>query len=183
MLSIHKINKSFGAKQVLFDIETTISKREIVGILGPNGAGKSTIMRIMTGYYFQIQAMSKSITETLRTMMLEENRLSPRSQSALRGYVSRWIPPFHCWSQRSEKRRRRNRQSPQNGWYRREKIQIYQYALKVIPTESRSQPQHWSEIQIFSSSMNRQNDWIQTSVMKSRRSFANWVKKDNSHFF
>ena len=36
---------------MLYDIETTISQGEIVGILGPNGAGKSTLMRIVTGYY------------------------------------------------------------------------------------------------------------------------------------
>jgi len=52
MLKIEKINKSFWDKQVLFDINTNVSKWEIVWILGPNWAGKSTSMKIMTWFYF-----------------------------------------------------------------------------------------------------------------------------------
>ena len=51
MLKIEKINKSFGDKQVLFDIETSIEKWEIVWILWPNWAWKSTIMKIITDFY------------------------------------------------------------------------------------------------------------------------------------
>lgn len=51
MLKIEKINKSFGDKQVLFDINTSINKWEIVWILWPNGAWKSTSMKIITGFY------------------------------------------------------------------------------------------------------------------------------------
>lgn len=51
MLKVEKINKSFGNKQVLFDVETTINSWEIVWILWPNGAWKSTTMKIMTGFY------------------------------------------------------------------------------------------------------------------------------------
>jgi len=52
MLKLEKINKSFWDKQILFDIETTIEKWEIVWILWPNWAWKSTTMKIMTGFYF-----------------------------------------------------------------------------------------------------------------------------------
>ena len=52
MLKLEKINKSFWNKNVLFDINTTIKKWEIVWILWPNGAWKSTTMKIMTGFYF-----------------------------------------------------------------------------------------------------------------------------------
>ena len=51
MLKLEKINKSFGGKQVLFDIETSIESWEIVWILWPNGAWKSTTMKIMTWFY------------------------------------------------------------------------------------------------------------------------------------
>lgn len=52
MLKLEKINKSFWDKQVLFDIETTIEKWEIVWFLWPNGAWKSTTMKIITWFYY-----------------------------------------------------------------------------------------------------------------------------------
>lgn len=51
MLKLEKINKSFGEKQVLFDINTSIESWEIVWILWPNGAWKSTTMKIVTWFY------------------------------------------------------------------------------------------------------------------------------------
>jgi ABC-2 type transport system ATP-binding protein len=51
MLKLEKINKSFWKKQILFDLNTTINKWEIVGILWPNWAWKSTTMKILTAFY------------------------------------------------------------------------------------------------------------------------------------
>ena len=48
-LTIKKISKTYGNKQVVRDISISINRNEIVGLLGPNGAGKTT-----TFYMFQI---------------------------------------------------------------------------------------------------------------------------------
>lgn len=50
MLEISGLNHSFGGNQVLFDLNFSVKRGEILGFLGPNGAGKSTTMKIITGY-------------------------------------------------------------------------------------------------------------------------------------
>lgn len=47
MLKVDGINKSYGKKQVLFDITYEFGAG-VYGLLGPNGAGKSTLLQIMT---------------------------------------------------------------------------------------------------------------------------------------
>ena len=46
-LSIKKISKTYGNKQIVRDISISIKRNEIVGLLGPNGVGKSTIFKII----------------------------------------------------------------------------------------------------------------------------------------
>lgn len=41
------MNKSFGAKRVIEDLNLTIPEGEVFGFLGPNGAGKTTTMRMI----------------------------------------------------------------------------------------------------------------------------------------
>ncbi|MEI4463926.1 ABC transporter ATP-binding protein [Exiguobacterium indicum] len=43
------LKKSFGAKEVLREVNLTVERGEIFGFLGRNGAGKSTFIQIMTG--------------------------------------------------------------------------------------------------------------------------------------
>ena len=49
--SLIKINKFFGNKQVLKDININLDGNRVIGLLGPNGAGKTTLMRIICGFY------------------------------------------------------------------------------------------------------------------------------------
>lgn len=49
MLEINKVNKYFGSKQVLFDVNFNVHQQEKVVIIGPSGSGKSTILRCING--------------------------------------------------------------------------------------------------------------------------------------
>ncbi len=44
-----KLNKYFGDKHVLKDIDFEVRKREVVAVIGPSGSGKSTLVRCLNG--------------------------------------------------------------------------------------------------------------------------------------
>ncbi|MCL2038534.1 ATP-binding cassette domain-containing protein [Candidatus Saccharibacteria bacterium] len=48
-IEVKAINKSFGAKQALTDVNLTLKPGVIFGFVGANGAGKTTLMRIIMG--------------------------------------------------------------------------------------------------------------------------------------
>ena len=70
MIAIQHINKSFGAQQVLKDINLEIPAGQVLGLLGPNGAGKSTLMKILIGLW---KADSGSVSVPSRIGYLPEN--------------------------------------------------------------------------------------------------------------
>ena len=43
MLQVENLNKSFGSKQVLFDINFQADNGKILGLIGKNGSGKTTL--------------------------------------------------------------------------------------------------------------------------------------------
>lgn len=45
MIRIENLNKFFGEKQVLKDINMEIKEGEVIGLIGPSGSGKSTLIR------------------------------------------------------------------------------------------------------------------------------------------
>ena len=47
LLECIKVNKSFGKKQILKDINLKINKGKIIGLLGKNGTGKSTLIKLI----------------------------------------------------------------------------------------------------------------------------------------
>lgn len=49
IITIRGLNKHYGEKQVLRDINLNIYPGQIIGYIGPNGAGKSTTVKILTG--------------------------------------------------------------------------------------------------------------------------------------
>ena len=51
MIKITDLNKSFGTKQVLENLNCNIKTGSIYGLIGANGAGKSTLLRIIMGIF------------------------------------------------------------------------------------------------------------------------------------
>jgi len=48
-IHIEHLEKRFGSKVAVRDLELKVNPGEIVGLVGPNGAGKTTTLRILTG--------------------------------------------------------------------------------------------------------------------------------------
>lgn len=49
MIEFINVNKKFGDKMVLEDLNLKIREGSVVGLVGPNGSGKSTILRLLSG--------------------------------------------------------------------------------------------------------------------------------------
>ena len=48
-LEARHLQKSYGNRQVVFDVSVKVRKGEVVGLLGPNGAGKTTSFYMIVG--------------------------------------------------------------------------------------------------------------------------------------
>ena len=55
LIKIQNLNKSFGKKKVLSDVNLSLTSGKIIGLLGPNGSGKTTIIKILNGLYKDYQ--------------------------------------------------------------------------------------------------------------------------------
>jgi D-xylose transport system ATP-binding protein len=49
ILSVHKLNKSFGPVHVLHDVDFDVYPGEVTALVGDNGAGKSTLVKCFAG--------------------------------------------------------------------------------------------------------------------------------------
>lgn len=59
LIEICGLNKSYGKKQVLNNVDLTVENGQIIGLLGPNGSGKTTMLKIMTGLLKDYQGVVK----------------------------------------------------------------------------------------------------------------------------
>ena len=46
-VNLKSVNKSYGVKQALKNINLNIESGKIVGLLGPNGSGKTTMIKLI----------------------------------------------------------------------------------------------------------------------------------------
>jgi ABC-2 type transport system ATP-binding protein len=69
IITIRRLNKSYGEKIVLKDIDLDIYPGQIIGYIGPNGAGKSTTVKILTGiiqdYTGDVMVFGKNLRESV----------------------------------------------------------------------------------------------------------------------
>jgi iron(III) transport system ATP-binding protein len=72
-LSLEKIRKAFGAKDVLNDVSLRVETGELLAILGPSGCGKSTLLRVVAGLLRQDRG-------TVRITGMEMNGVPPRDR-------------------------------------------------------------------------------------------------------
>lgn len=49
LIKIQDLNKKYGKKQVLKNVNLTLNSGQIIGLLGPNGSGKTTLIKILNG--------------------------------------------------------------------------------------------------------------------------------------
>lgn len=49
LVELKNLNKSYGTKKVLKNVNLNIEKGKIYGLLGPNGSGKTTIIKLING--------------------------------------------------------------------------------------------------------------------------------------
>lgn len=49
ILKVERLNKFYGKRQVLFDINFDLKKGEVLTLLGPSGSGKSTLLETLNG--------------------------------------------------------------------------------------------------------------------------------------
>ena len=51
LLELHGLNKSFGAVQVLRDVDLSVHAGQVTALVGDNGAGKSTLIKCVAGIH------------------------------------------------------------------------------------------------------------------------------------
>ncbi len=49
LISIAGLNKFYGKKHVVSDVNLTVNAGQIIGLVGPNGAGKTTCLQALLG--------------------------------------------------------------------------------------------------------------------------------------
>lgn len=73
VLEFKHVNKSFGEKQVLKDVNLKINSNKIVGLLGKNGSGKSTLFKLVNDL----------LTVTSGEILVEGKPISVESKKAI----------------------------------------------------------------------------------------------------
>lgn len=61
IIEVSKVNKSFGGRKALDDINLTINSRKMTALLGPSGSGKSTLLRHLSGLAISDRQQGSSI--------------------------------------------------------------------------------------------------------------------------
>ncbi|PSW16854.1 phosphonate ABC transporter ATP-binding protein [Photobacterium sanctipauli] len=68
IIKIRDVNKTFGDKRALKDINLTIKQRSMTALLGPSGSGKSTLLRHLSGLIVADRHSASEITVLGKTI-------------------------------------------------------------------------------------------------------------------
>jgi ABC-type polar amino acid transport system ATPase subunit len=78
MIDVRKLNKFFGERHVLVDVDFPVKRGECVAIIGPSGSGKSTLIRCInyleTPTSGTIRIDGKAVTADLSAAELSQVR-------------------------------------------------------------------------------------------------------------
>ena len=88
-IELKNIEKQYGEKQVLYDINLTFEKG-MVGLLGENGAGKTTLLKIMS-----------SLSSPTKGEILIDNEPLKKKHTNVRGrigYLPQMFTPYPFFS-------------------------------------------------------------------------------------
>lgn len=72
VLEISNINKSYGSKIILNDVNLSCKTGEIIGVFGRNGAGKSTLLKLIFG-----TLKADSILLKINSEVITQNNIIP----------------------------------------------------------------------------------------------------------
>ncbi|MEO8527817.1 MAG: amino acid ABC transporter ATP-binding protein [Pseudolysinimonas sp.] len=101
LVRIRNLSKSFGSKQVLYDINLDVGAREIISIVGPSGSGKSTLLRCINRLEEQ-ELGEVWVGDDLMGFDVRENearRLSPAALAVQRRHIGMVFQQFHLFRQ------------------------------------------------------------------------------------
>lgn len=73
MIRIEHVNKSYGGRAVLRDVNVVVTAGMRLGIVGANGTGKTTLLRILTGK-LEPDSGSVEIGETVKVASIDQSR-------------------------------------------------------------------------------------------------------------
>lgn len=99
MIDFINVSKSFGAQEILKQVNLRINPGEKIGIVGPNGSGKSTLFAIICGEMSQ-DSGSVLLPTGMRISHLRQ-QLPPGTETrSLLNYVADAIPELNDYSRR-----------------------------------------------------------------------------------
>lgn len=80
-ITLEKLSKSFGTRQVLRDVNLEVASGEFVALIGPSGGGKTTLLRVVAGLEAPTSGdvhvqRADNLAPTIR-VMFQEDRLIP----------------------------------------------------------------------------------------------------------
>lgn len=73
-IEIHQLNKSFGSRKVIEDLDLQIEAGTFMSLMGPSGSGKSTILRILAGLE-SVSSGQLSLSEESLSMVFQDANL------------------------------------------------------------------------------------------------------------
>jgi glutamate transport system ATP-binding protein len=93
LVTLRGVNKSFGAQQVLFDVDLDVAPGEVVVVIGPSGSGKSTLCRCIN----RLETIDSGEIRLAGARLPEEGR----ALAAMRAQIGMVFQSFNLFSHRT----------------------------------------------------------------------------------